>query len=528
MKTTEKGNVKSTDTLARVDSLLIYFLQLFKKSFLALTLLGLIQASSVSGQPSSELRTLFFDGVYLENADQILLSSAGRNPNTPASNDITSPAPPALAGGSLLESIRDYEASISNMIENTGSFAPALAQEYMALGTSYQQAGDHESAVQAFENAMYVQRVNEGLFTMAQIEVVRKLIEGYKESRNFSEADRYHEYLYYLMVQNLEDDDEELLAASLEWADWNLEAFRRMAFNQEEELSIRGNVQSGPALMLRRGDLVPVENDQFSEILFVPRAAMLGNASAMPMQSYRAEEIFDPRLKNAGDILETLLESRPNDPEILKRQANITFLFKSQLESLVGENIYGSYLRLNTSRLTRSVSVIRRGYTENRDNLATIAVEKLEENPIDAATAYIDLGDWDLIFDRNQRARQSYNKAREILIAQGYSEQQVSDFITPEPALFVPSFISYEDTRQFQNIPEAMDIPYIGFIDISFNKTRSGSLRNLKVQGVSENTGQRITSRLLALLRTVKARPLFINGDTQAQENINVRYYYSY
>jgi len=528
MNTTEKFIGKSADALIRVTGLLFIFPQLIKKLTLLFTIIGLVQASSVSGQPTNDLKSLFFEGIYPDNENQVLLSSAGRYPNSPASNGIMRQAPQSLDRSSVLESIRNYEDSISTMIENTGSFAPALAQEYMALGTSYQQAGDDESAIQAFENAMYVQRVNEGLFTMSQIEVVRKLIEGYKQSRNFSEADRYHEYLYYLMAQNLDDDDDELLAASLEWADWNIEAFRRMAFGREEGLSIRGDVQSGPSLMLRRGDLVPVENDQFTELMFVPRSAMLGNSSAIPVQSYRAEEIFDPRLRNAGDILEKLLESRPDDPDILKRQANITYLFKSQLESLVGESIYGSYLRLTTARLTRSVSVLRRGYTDSRDSLTAIAEAKVEDSPIEAANAYIDLGDWDLLFDRFQRAKQSYAKAREILLAEGHSEQEVSEFITPEPALFIPGYISYEDTRQFQGIPEELDIPYIGFIDINFNKNRNGSLRNIQVQGVSENTGQRITRRLLTLLRTVKARPLFVNGNTEAQDDIKVRYYYSY
>jgi hypothetical protein len=196
--------------------------------------------------------------------------------------------------------------------------------------------------------------------------------------------------------------------------------------------------------------------------------------------------------------------------------------------NLLDNNAFRTSLSTTTNRLVRSVSFLRKGYSDNRESLATIAETKEQESPEAAAAAWLDLGDWELLFERAQRAKTAYGNARNILLAAGYSETEITRFISPEPALPVPQFIDYEDTRKFQSVPEELDIPYIGYIDITFNKRRDGKLRNISFESTSENTGQQIRRRLRTLLETVTVRPLFVAGEFQEQANITARYYYSY
>ncbi len=475
-------------------------------------------------QSTQQLQYLFFDGYYLENEKGLRLSSGGNGQPT---LDSTANALPEQerTPAQLLETVRRYESVISSIIESTGTYEPDLIQQYLSLGNAQQQAGEYEQAVIAFESAMHIQRVNEGLFTLNQVEVVNELIDGYERARNFPEADKYHEYLYYLLVQNLEPDDERLQAATIEYADWNLEAFKRMIFLGEEGLALSSNLQNGPAAMLRRGELIPIESNLSGEIQFVPRAAFQGAASMAP-QMYRAEQLFDPRLKRAEDILDKFLDSRPNDLALLERKANIIQLFRTQLEEFVSSNVIGSNISASSNRLTRSVTALRRGYNENRDSF--IAIAEAQENPETAAAAYLDVADWDLLFDRPQRATENYKKAWETLRGAGYSSERADNFLSPEPALFVPAYIAYKDTRQFQDIKGDLDIPYIGYIDVSFDKRKNGSITDISIESASENTGQRIKTRLLGLLRKVKIRPHVENGETQELKGIKVRYYYSY
>ena len=492
------------------------------------TACSLSYSLSASGQGSDQLKALFFDQTYPAPSEQILLSSGNRGSLSNTSNNSADGLQPELSNAEILNDIKNYEASINSMIEGQGTFAQGLAQEYLALGTLYLQAGDREQAVAIFENAMHIQRVNEGLFTLNQIVIVRKLIEANKANRNFAEADKYHEYLYYLMVQNLEPESDDLVAATLEWADWNMDAYRRLAFDMEDDLAIPGNYQSVGASMLRRGELVAFESDTFSEIRFVPRLSLLGSSSNLMNQSYTADQLVDPRLRNAEELYDKLLESDESNQDVLRKKANIIHLFKTKIENLLDNNAFRTSLSTTTNRLVRSVSFLRKGYSDNRESLATIAETKEQESPEAAAAAWLDLGDWELLFERAQRAKTAYGNARNILLAAGYSETEITRFISPEPALPVPQFIDYEDTRKFQSVPEELDIPYIGYIDITFNKRRDGKLRNISFESTSENTGQQVRRRLRTLLETVTVRPLFVAGEFQEQANITARYYYSY
>jgi hypothetical protein len=505
---------------------------LSRKIFLIFSLiLSLSIPPTLLGQTKTELNTLFFDGVYLDDPETILLSSAARNS---AQASIPFPANSAIADeqqtplNDLLNDIAEYETSINQLIESSGTFNPRLAQEYLSIGTLYQQAGDYENAALALETTMHIERVNQGLYTLAQTEAVRKLIENSKANRNYADADKYHEYLFYLMSRSLDDDSEEYTQAVLEWADWNMEAFRRLAFYNEEALAMGGGLSSIGSSMLRQGELVAIEDSQFNDIIFVPRSALLVNSTSLRSQSFTPEQLVDPRLKKAEELFDLVLEKDLGNEEILHKKAELTYLFKLQIEKYLSDRPIGSNIALSTNRGFRAVPFLRRGYADSREELASRAENFETEDHLLAANAYIDLADWDLAFDRLQRANQGYSKARDILLANGLSEVETTKFITPEPAMFIPNFVSFEDTRQFQNIPEGLDIPYIGYIDVSFNKRQNGTLRNIKVEHSSENTGHLVRNRLLNLLRSGTVRPFFESGRTRAQSDIQVRYYYSY
>ena len=495
--------------------------------------LGLLASCMpVFAQSTNELRTLFFDPVYLDASDEnVLLTSAGRpgaaNRDITTTAEATTEAPSRLAS-EILADIKRYEDAINQQIETSGIYNTSLAQEYLATGNLYEQLGDIESAVAAYENAMHINRVNEGLYTLSQRDAVRALIDISKKTRNFADADKYHEYLYYILSRSLEPGSDAMTTASLEWAEWNLEAYRRTAFLGEEGLYDNSNSNIG-ATMLRRGELVAVEDNQFSETRFVPRTALLaGSPSAITMQSYTADQLIDPKLEQADDAYDNMLESTPDDPEILRRKANLSYLFKKQLEEHSGFSNYGTIMGLNRNRMVRSVAAIRRGYADTRENLTTAAEAAAATDPLLAAAIYLDLGDWELTFERAVRAFAAYNMARDLLLAQGMTEAEITGFVSPEPALLIPTFVSHEYTREFQSIPESLDVPYLGYIDVSFDVRTNGTLRRIDIINVSENTGQRLRSMLLDHLEDIIMRPLFVAGETVEQSDIKVRYYYAY
>jgi len=492
----------------------------------AVILVTLLFSLPVFSQSGSDIENLFFDAVYFDDQEQILLSSGDRfdGDSKPADNaKSTTTQDPVRPLPELLQDIENYQANINRQIEEKGAFDPGLAQEYIALGNIQALTGDQESAVASYESAMHIDRINEGLYTLSQETAVRKLIEINKNALDYPEADKYHQYLYYLLSRNLEDSSKELQDAGLEWANWNVNIFRRMAFKREEGFSFAAGTSTIPSTMLRRGEMIAMVNDLTSEVRFVSRSDMFAGNS----MSYTPDQLLDPRLEQARDVYDKLLEHDSLNRDILTRKANIIYLFKYQLEEYLDVDVLSSPLASNRSNISRSIPFVRRGYSEIRDSLTRIA-ESLDDDPVSAARAYLDLGDWELMFDRLQRAEAAYQQAYTLLTEHGIGEEETAQILNPEPAYFIPENITYEYTRAFLGIEDSIDIPYIGYLDVTMDKRENGSLRNVDIVSTSENTGQLVRNRLLELLREVITRPTLVGGERQELRDIKVRFYYAY
>src|SRR5690606_26765202 len=76
----------------------------------------------------------------------------------------------------LQRDIEQYRQQMAEPGNADGLFSQTLREQLEALASLLQQIGDHEGAITELENAMHIERVNEGLFTLEQIPLVQKLI----------------------------------------------------------------------------------------------------------------------------------------------------------------------------------------------------------------------------------------------------------------------------------------------------------------------------------------------------------------
>jgi len=68
-----------------------------------------------------------------------------------------------------MEAIDDYNTNIANIEFQGGAWDSDLVEQLRTLGNLQQQQGDHVSAVEIFERAMHVNRVNAGLHNLEQV-----------------------------------------------------------------------------------------------------------------------------------------------------------------------------------------------------------------------------------------------------------------------------------------------------------------------------------------------------------------------
>lgn len=462
-----------------------------------------------------------------------------------------------------------YLTAISNSIEEDGLYSQILSEQYEALGILYYQQGEFEDAITALEAAIHIQKVNKGLFSLDQSRLVEYLIRTHIARGDFIAVDNHKHYLFYLQEKNLAADDPRLIAAKLDWADWNVEAYVKgyreyysypvaLSDSVDAARAIRNTVQID--VPVRRA---PIDNSGISSpglpanetvtetmpiMINVPllnsnsvvtTAAITDyNLRSVPL-ALSNEIILNQRLNTAEDIYESILTQMDNSSsETLQEQvnlhlkiANINYLLKKELDQFETIRDQGSiaYNRVNQEYTNDASMIARRRYVNIKNDFEQL-VDDIESSPSSTPTekagAYIALGDLHLSFDRPQRAFETYEKAFSILSSNGYSQAEAESFLSPTLAIAVPEFGIHNYSREFFNIARDVDIPYRGHIDVSFNKDRFGTLSAVNIVASTDDTPQQVLSALVNYLRNQRFRPAFSASESIGLQDVRLRYFY--
>lgn len=520
---------------------------------MALLLVGTLLSATVTAQAPTDLARLIFEVAPIP-ADAVSTGAAagadGAAPLAPG------PANPDTTASSadFAADIRAYEARISETLATDNPYSNALREQYDALGTLLQQSGAHTDAIAAFESAMHIDRVNGGLFTLAQLPLVEKIILSHDALGNFGEVDDFHEYLFYIQQKSYPPGDPRLLAAQEEFADWNVEAYLKEDVAQRSSVSFNTGASLGSrpeyvAIQTRDGSYVYVPRDRMLNVLNPTGAATNAMATDFMMRSSTyaipAEQIIDRRLRTAQDLYEDIIEARTADAtaagtltagaaediRVQHKLANIAYAVKRQLAAMESVVEEGS-LHYNRVLQPRSEpQVVTRGFRENRDALETLAQEMDLDPAAPAqakAQAWIDLGDWHVGFDAAQRSQEAYRKAWEILTAAGLDASAIAAVFMPQLLVPVPGFALHDYSRALYGIAQDAPLAWEGYMDLTLRVNRFGDVRGASIDAASADTPQVLRSTLLDFLRGQKMRPAVVNGETVEREDLKVRYYYSY
>jgi tetratricopeptide (TPR) repeat protein len=444
----------------------------------------------------------------------------------------------------ILDSIDLYQAGINSSIESGDSYSGLIREQYFSLGRAQQQLGEHEQAIQSFEQAMQIDRVNEGLFTLSQQDLVEAIIESHDSLGNFREVADYREYLYLVQMRSFADDDPALLAAKEDWADWNVRSYYA-----DKARNAQGMTFTTSAGVDNDTDYVAIYNPRLGSTLYVPRNQIPNvmnpisgpGAGDLYQRSLpfavSPETIVDERLKRAETLYEEILDPEregirsEREAAIREKLGSIAYAKKRQMDAIEdnSDSAFTSSLGLRQRRTTNPM--ITRGYTEIRDHLETVIAEletAPDTPPAALATALVKLGDWHLGYDRNQRGFDAYARAWSVLSGAGFTTAQMQEFFNPTPVVPIPSFTIVPYSRASAGLPQDAELDYKGYIDLTLNIDRYGNVRRRRVEDTSTDTPQPVRRKLMDFLEDQKMRPLIVDGATQSQESLVVRYYYSY
>ncbi len=546
-------------------------------------LLFFFSVAASAQQAKDPLPTLIFEAALLDSAASLpaltstsssarpLVSDLAIVPDPTASEFIATQDNAQLRSASLTE----YRAAISNSIDAGNQYSQTLSEQYEALGILLYQEGSFEEAVEAFDKAIHIKKVNLGLFNLDQSRLVDYLIRTQIALGNFVSVDNHKHYLYYLHEKNLAEDDPRLLTAKLDWADWNIQAFvkgyrdiyiypialsdsidagRSMSMSNriQFEIPVNRNPVDNSSISSPGVSSGQTNNQTIPVTINVPMLNSNSVATNAAITDYNLRSvpfalsndiIVNQRLHEAEEIYESILQQLENNSssssnlmqqqDIQYKLANINYLLKKQLDPLENISERGSiaYNRVNQQYTSDADLLISRRYVSSKNSLTEL-VEEIEtstdNSPVEKANAYIALGDMHLSFERSQRAFQAYHKAHSLLLAGGYSSADADTLLTPMPVIAVPAYGIHNYTRKFFGISDDVDIPYVGYIDVSFSKDRFGNINTINIVSRSLGTTDKIQSALINHLRSQRFRPLINNGESIALSDVDLRYHYYY
>ncbi len=467
-------------------------------TFSCCIVLSLLFATPLYAQATIPLDSLLFEAYSLqENLPSV---------PTPASESASQVVPylfPGADKAAAEASIDLYLKNITATEADEGPFAPALLEQYLSLGKAYQQKVQHEEAIEVLEKAEYISRINSGLFAADQFVIIENLIASYLATGEQQKAAEKHHYLLFLNQQNFGEDSLQAVPVLQKLGDWQMASF---SSNINADVPFTLSFSSGGSRSrqptpreLAFSNLYLAQNTYFQAIQNLVRNNQLNNPALQELELKLIEAVFfaanrQGMLSNPDFYMDPRLQSTGS--RIVRRN-----LGGNTVGFINGRN---AYMRL-------------RIYEEHR----------LLLDPVAVAQAIIGLGDWHLLFNRRTSAIRHYEEADAYLRNHNVSEDVITEMLHPELPQQLPAFTPLPHSRGKYALADDAPLKFSGYVDVSFDLTRFGNVRNLDISSTSADFPRTTERRLARLLRTTPFRPRLQEGKVVTSDNIKVRYYYA-
>ncbi len=483
----------------------------FTRFFLTLFLLPrLLFISPASlGQSHAELDRLIFDPLLLdpETLQVIPVFYAGSMKS--GDMPLTVRAEPAVtvtANETAINlNIQQYEEQLDAIVEVSGPFATDLYQTLLDLGNQYQQLGDHESAIESFERAEYVSRINHGLFHPEQVASIEGLIKSYMAIGDFSTANAKQRYLIYLSEQYYGENNLNALSSIISLAEQN-KAFYDQVLSMPVQPSISfSSSVNGQSLAPKQ----PTPRQMAFGSLFQAQQNYAQAISTM-MDNHR---YFDP----------ILLDLEYSYVETLFLQAYRAAII-AEPDYYLSENYARTGTRIRSSTRRNTVSYLRGLYAFER--MLIYVRNNPQADPLVLVNTLMDYGDWNLLFGRTRTALEKYTEANTEAVNRNIPDEKIENILRPQIHAHLPLITAKPNSREKFGIPAAEKLNYDGYIDIAYTISHYGRVGKIKVLGKSENTTRKIERRLIRFLRNSPFRPRLQEDGTVDAERVTLRYYY--
>ena len=465
-------------------------------------------------QASSQLDRLIFDPVLIE-PDTGLEMPAYRLPlqllplDENSQNDQDNAVEQDERGAlEVLRTIDAYLEAVTALETESGPFSPELIELLIDLGSQYQQAGEHEEAIELFQRAEHISRVNNGLYHPDQYASIEKMVDSYMAMGDVASANEKQRYLVYLNEQHHGDASPDALPYVVNLADTGMAQFNQvMSTPRQPVFSVSSGIGPGPS---GRGP--------------TPREMAFGSL-------YMAQQ-------NYLRAITTMLDNRQYfDPELLDLEYRFleTLFLQAFRQAILNDPDY--YL---SNRTTTTGSMLKKDYASRfasyNFNSGKNTFERIliyiRNNPearvYQLINALMEYGDWCMLFGRTQSAMSKYREAYELVHEMRVEQASIEQLFRPAMPVHLPLITAKPNSREKFGIHDEAELAYEGYIDIAFTVSKYGKAKSFATLATSGNVTRQIEHRLVRYLRNSPFRPRLETDNRFESQRVEVRYYFAY
>ncbi len=381
-----------------------------------------------------------------------------------------------VAAGEHLEAINVVEAAIDTIERRSSRYDTNLVRPLVVLGDALVGVGDTEGAFGAYDRALHIARVNNGLHHPSQVLVVYRQAALLAQGGEYAEANRRHEYAYGVLLRSYGGDSTELLPGLFVLADWYMTGY---------------NIFSARALYEHAARVADARlaDDHPAHIRALRSVA----------STYRSERFppFYTRRSSQSSSLGsyTGFQYRPASGPSVNSFAN-------------GERA-----------LIKVINIIqaRDGARGGRDGGGQENGQKSGQNE-DLAWAMLELGDWFLMFEKYARAVSLYRRVWELL--QDKPDLLARTFNAPTPLYMpLPRDPEKPDRAAEQDARK-------GIVELSVDVNEHGFVSNIDT--LRSEPADMMDFKVRRAVKRARYRPIFDGESPQSTSDVHVRHTFTY
>jgi len=368
-----------------------------------------------------------------------------------------------------------------------GPRSSELIAPLRTLALLYQERGENALAAAAVDRAWELVRINHGVQSLDQADLIRQRIEIANGHGDLMEAWNLEQAL--LVLARRHSDDARTVGILHRIADERMSVLERYVDGEFPPQIVLGCYYAGAG-----DDTIPAASDsRFGECT----------------QGFR------------GVAIRSILWEAQ-------------MLYSDAIKAAIANDLYSSdELRELEMKLVRSSFLYGAMYEDGRDYLLgreslrrLAAYDAAVSAPLLAQIeALIRIADWDILFSRSRNlqdaALATYELAYRRLMRSGENEAAIeaaiADLFSPETPVVLPTFLP-------NPFASADAKPSGEYVDIAFEVTREGKGRNVDIRGGSAETTRAVARHVNQLIRRSRFRPRLVDGRF-ADSPILLRYY---